>query len=168
MPDGTTGTRYLLTNLYNKTLPLIRYEVTDLLCRSRDSCPCGRPFALLSGIAGRADDLLHLKRANGCGEIAIAPMLVSLAIESFLGVREYTAEHDSDGIHICVVATDPIEQQHIVRELPQRLCADIARQEAVAPPVTLSIVDHLDRRARPMGKLSTVERRRQAASAGVG
>jgi len=168
VPDGTSGTRYLLTNLYNKTLPLIRYEVTDLLCRSIDSCPCGRPFALLSGITGRADDLLHLKRSNGCGEIAIAPMLVSLAIESFLGVREYTAEHDSDGIHICVVATDPIEQQHIVSELPQRLSADIARQGAVAPPVTLSIVDRLDRGARPMGKLSTVERRRQAASAGVG
>jgi phenylacetate-CoA ligase len=168
VPDGTPGTRYLLTNLYNKTLPLIRYEVTDLLCRAIDPCGCGRPFALLSGIGGRADDLLHLKRASGGGEIAVAPMLVSLVIESFLGVREYAVKHDPDGIHIRVVVPDAVDRERIVRGLPERLCADITRQGAVAPPVTLSIVDHLDRGARPMGKLSIVGRRRSAAPAGEG
>ena len=96
LPDGVMGTRYLLTNLYNKALPLIRYEVTDMLCRAAERCECGRPFALLQGIVGRAEDLLRLRRIDGTGEIAVAPMLISLAIESFPTVHEYTAEHDAE------------------------------------------------------------------------
>ena len=147
-----TGTRHLLTNLYNKTQPLIRYEVTDMLCRAVEPCGSGRPFALLRGIGGRAEDLLRLKRVDGAGEITVAPMLVSLAIESFLVIREYAAEHDPDGIHIQLVIPNPAERQCIVRELPERLRAYIVQQGAVAPPVTLTIVDALDRSAQRMDK----------------
>jgi phenylacetate-CoA ligase len=164
VPDGTMGTRYLLTNLYNRTLPLIRYEVTDILCRAAEPCACGRPFALLHGIGGRAEDMLRLRRADG-NEIAVAPMLLSLAIESFVGVREYAAEHDADGIYIRLVVPDAVERQRIASELPERLRADIARQGAIPPPVTLAIVDALDRSAQRMGKLSIVGRRRAAVPA---
>jgi phenylacetate-coenzyme A ligase PaaK-like adenylate-forming protein len=167
VPDGTTGTRYLLTNLYNKTQPVIRYEVTDMLCRAVGPCECGRPFALLSGIGGRAEDLLRLQRADGAGEIAIPPMLITLAIESFLGVSEYCAEHDPDGIHIRLVIPDPAERQRIIRELPERLRADITRQGAVTPPVTLKVIDVLDRSAQRMGKLNIVGRRHSTAPARV-
>jgi phenylacetate-CoA ligase len=167
LPDGVMGTRYLLTNLYNRTLPLIRYEVTDMLCRAAERCECGRPFALLQGIVGRAEDLLRLQRIDGTGEIAVAPMLISLAIESFPTVHEYAAEHDAEGIHIRLVVPNAGERPRIVSELPERLHADIARHGAVAPTITLSVVEALDRSAQRMGKLNVVERRRAAGAVEV-
>jgi len=49
LPDGQMGTRWLLISLYNRTQPLIRYEVTDMLCRSEETCPCGRRFSFGPG-----------------------------------------------------------------------------------------------------------------------
>jgi len=44
--------------------------------------------------------------------------------------------------------------------LPKRLSADIARQGALAPVITLDFVEAIERSARPMGKLNVVARRR--------
>jgi phenylacetate-coenzyme A ligase PaaK-like adenylate-forming protein len=63
--DGTMGTRYLLTNLYNRVQPLIRYEVTDMLCKVPEPCMCRLPFTLIAGVGGRAEDMLRLPRADG-------------------------------------------------------------------------------------------------------
>ena len=46
---GMPGHRVLLTNLVNLTQPLIRYEVTDMLCRSEETCTCGRRFSFGPG-----------------------------------------------------------------------------------------------------------------------
>ena len=60
VPDGEQGSRLLITNLFNRTQPLIRYELNDLIIRSPDPCPCGRPFPLLKSIEGRSDDVLEM------------------------------------------------------------------------------------------------------------
>jgi phenylacetate-CoA ligase len=160
VPDGQTGTRWLLTNLYNRAQPLIRYEVTDMLCRSAVPCPCGRPFGLVEAIGGRAEDVLRLPRGDGPGVVIVSPMVISLAIESFTAVREYVSEHDESGIHLRLVVPDPTERMHIETQLPKRLSADIARQGALAPVITLDFVEAIERSARPMGKLNVVARRR--------
>ena len=111
--------------------------------------------------------MLRLQRVDGTGEVAVAPMLISLAIESFPTVREYAAEHDAEGIHIRLVVPNADERPRIVSELRERLHADIARQGAVAPAITLSVVEALDRSAQRMGKLNVVERRRAAGAVEV-
>jgi phenylacetate-CoA ligase len=57
VPPGVYGEKVLLTVLFSRTQPLIRYEVTDRVSlSSRAHCLCGRPFALLEGIEGRAPE----------------------------------------------------------------------------------------------------------------
>jgi putative adenylate-forming enzyme len=70
VPPGTYGHRLLVTVLFNRTQPLIRYELSDSLCLEAEPCPCGRPFTLVGGIQGRTDDVLHLPAAGG-GEVAV-------------------------------------------------------------------------------------------------
>ncbi|WP_144185779.1 phenylacetate--CoA ligase family protein [Elioraea rosea] len=164
VPDGTLGTRYLLTNLYNRIQPLIRYEVTDMLARAPALCACGRPFGLIAAMGGRAEDLLHLPRADGQrGEVSVTPMLVSLAVEAFLGVREYAVEHDASGIRLRLVVPDAEDRRKIGQALPARLGSDIASHGAVPPPITLEFLDGLARSTQRMGKLSVVARRRGAS-----
>lgn len=57
VPDGTLAAKYLLTNLFNYTQPMIRYEVTDRVILHREGCPCGNPSPWLE-IEGRNDDVL--------------------------------------------------------------------------------------------------------------
>ena len=158
--DGTMGTRWLLTSFYNRTQPLIRYDVTDMLCRSPEPCPCGRPFGLVEAIGGRAEDMLLLPRNDGRGEVAVTPMVVTLAIERFLGITEYAAEHDAKGIHLRLVVPDPNDRVRIEAELPQVLRTEFERQRASPPPIVLTFVDALQRAAQRMGKINVVSRRR--------
>src|SRR6266511_3742336 len=58
VPPGQTGDRLLVTVLSSRTLPLIRYEMTDRVGLAVDPRPCGLPFALLDSIEGRTDDAL--------------------------------------------------------------------------------------------------------------
>lgn len=163
--DGETGTRWLLTNLYNRAQPLIRYEVTDMLCRAPAPCACGRPFGLVQSVGGRADDVLRLPSRDRPGMVTLSPMVISLAAEGFTAIREYKAEHDNDGIRFSLVVPDPREQARIAGELPRRLIADLERQGAVAPPIVLDFVTAIERKLEPMGKIKVVGRRRRAIAA---
>jgi phenylacetate-coenzyme A ligase PaaK-like adenylate-forming protein len=64
--SGVVGHKVLVTNLYNRTLPFIRYELSDLVAVASGACPCGRPHLRLASIQGRQEDVLKLPaRAGG-------------------------------------------------------------------------------------------------------
>jgi len=55
--------RLLITNLWNKSTPFIRYENGDVVTMNTEPCPCGCPFPLIGSIQGRTADILTF--ANG-------------------------------------------------------------------------------------------------------
>jgi phenylacetate-coenzyme A ligase PaaK-like adenylate-forming protein len=55
VPPGEFGERVLVTTLYRRTQPLIRYELGDRVRLSPRACPCGRPFRLIDAVQGRVD-----------------------------------------------------------------------------------------------------------------
>jgi phenylacetate-CoA ligase len=71
VPAGTLGARILVTVLFARTLPLIRYEMSDSVGIGGRGCPCGRSFALLAGIEGRVEDVLRLP--GTIGEVSVHP-----------------------------------------------------------------------------------------------
>jgi hypothetical protein len=58
VPAGTIGARLLVTVLFTRTLPLIRYELSDRIALGTQSCPCGLPYQVLQAVHGRAEDTL--------------------------------------------------------------------------------------------------------------
>jgi len=74
VPAGAPGDRLLVTVLSSRTLPLIRYEMTDRVQLSTHRCPCGRPFPLLAAIEGRTDDILELPGRDG-GTVGVHPVV---------------------------------------------------------------------------------------------
>ena len=70
MPPGVYGAKVLVTVLFSRTLPLIRYEMTDSVQRAADhDCPCGRPYALLAGIQGREQEALRFPGRDGTARV---------------------------------------------------------------------------------------------------
>src|SRR5215218_1057035 len=75
VPPGVYGEKVLVTVLFSRTLPLIRYEMSDSVRpASTPHCPCGRPFALIDEIQGRAEDVLRFPAASG-GQVSVQPIV---------------------------------------------------------------------------------------------
>jgi phenylacetate-coenzyme A ligase PaaK-like adenylate-forming protein len=53
---GERAAKVYLTNLYNLTQPLIRYELTDEVTVLDEPCPCGSTLLRIDDIQGRLDD----------------------------------------------------------------------------------------------------------------
>lgn len=81
VPPGTFGAKILVTVLFSRTQPLIRYEMSDSVRLTERRCPCGRPFALLDGIQGRSEDVLHLPGRTS-NSIAVHPLVFHDVLES--------------------------------------------------------------------------------------
>ena len=64
----------LVTNLYNYTQPLIRYEMGDEIILDDTLCPCGSPFPLVKSISGRKADFLWFDGPHG--EEYIHPLII--------------------------------------------------------------------------------------------
>lgn len=54
---GNPCHRLIITDLHKSTLPIIRYELNDIITLSTDKCPCGSHFRVIEKIQGRADDI---------------------------------------------------------------------------------------------------------------
>jgi hypothetical protein len=75
-PPASPGEKLLVTVLFGRTQPLIRYELSDTITSSdRLRCPCGRPFALIEGIQGRIEEALSLPARSG-GQITVQPAVL--------------------------------------------------------------------------------------------
>ncbi len=92
---GMPGTKLLVTTLFSRTQPLIRYELNDSIiltadacacgtpdecncdlctCLKVETCPCGRPFATIESVQGRVEDTLLLPALDG-GKVVIRPLV---------------------------------------------------------------------------------------------
>jgi phenylacetate-CoA ligase len=55
----------IVTDLWRKTQPIIRYRLNDVLKMQREPCPCGSPYRVIESIEGRCDDICHFLAENG-------------------------------------------------------------------------------------------------------
>lgn len=78
---GQEGAKLLLTVLFNHTQPLIRYEISDLVCLSSHPCSCGRPYALVESIKGRIEEVLSFPGQDG-GIVSVHPNVFHGLLES--------------------------------------------------------------------------------------
>jgi len=156
VPDGEPGARLLVTNLFNRTLPLIRYELDDLVTLSPEPCPCGRPLRVIATLEGRSDDILHLPGAAG-GTVAVHPHALRSPLARFGEVAQCRVVHDEDGVHVELVL-----RANASPDTPERVAealGDALRELGADPPVDARPVDGLERAAGPAGKLKLVESR---------
>lgn len=61
---GEYGAKLLVTVLFSRTQPLTRYEMSDRVAASRETCADGLPYSLIEGIEGREEEVLTLAGAT--------------------------------------------------------------------------------------------------------
>ena len=80
--------RAIITDLYRRTQPFVRYELNDLVELDPSPCPCGSCFRRLRRVHGRADSIVRLTGPGG--EVPLMPDYVRRAVnEASDQVLEY-------------------------------------------------------------------------------
>ena len=146
--------RLLITNLFMRTQPVIRYEITDLVKIDDAPCPCGRPFRTVRAIEGRSDDILRLPSCDGRGTVAVHPIALRSRLAKLDGVRQYQVVHRAGALRACVVPRAGASDLEDV--VGRALSAALADAGAAPLPVSVDLVDALDRDANGVGKLKLV------------
>jgi len=81
VPRGEYGAKLLITTLFNRTQPLIRYEINDSVRVSAKPCSiCGSPFVYVDGIRGRKEDALSMPSSTG-GQVLIQPLVFNRVMD---------------------------------------------------------------------------------------
>jgi phenylacetate-CoA ligase len=141
VPPGTYGARALLTTLFRRIQPLIRYELSDSVCRSvRESCACGLPFTLLEGIQGRTSDLLAFSTASG-DRAMVNPHVFSQIMDR-VSAREWQIVQQREGLHILLRGEQGEQSEEtLLLALRQALAA----QGVSVPPIWIEHVAAIPR-----------------------
>ena len=69
VPVGVEASRLWVSVLFSRTLPLIRYELTDRVVVGGPGCACRLPFRILARIEGRTEDVLTLRAGSGSARV---------------------------------------------------------------------------------------------------
>ncbi len=87
VPDGVLSHTTLLTNLANRTQPLIRYRLDDRIRVLPGGCACGSRFTAIE-VQGRCADTLTLRDTRRRA-VTILPLALETAIEEAAQVTQF-------------------------------------------------------------------------------
>lgn len=143
VPPGEVGAKILLTVLYRRTQPLIRYEVTDMVRVSpHGPCPCGRPFTLLESVLGRTGEGLSFQTITGKEE-AVSTLQFETVFDA-LPISAWQIAQEADGLHVFLRgAHEELKNEQV----HQALREFFERRELVIPPIEIHRTTDLTRNA---------------------
>jgi phenylacetate-CoA ligase len=112
VPPGTPSAGVLVTTLFNGVLPLIRYEISDVVTMADGACPCGRPFARIASIFGRREEYLLL-RAGGGGDVRIHAGRLRAPLAGVPGLRQFQIVPAFDRVRLVVSVRDKVRSADV-------------------------------------------------------
>ena len=114
--------RLVATGLFNRAMPLLRYDTGDVvrMAPAGHRCACGRELPVVDELLGRADDYIVTPDGRSVG-----PAPLSLAFQGVPGIREaqiHQAVVDAVEVSLVVDSTfDDQRQMQLDQELRERL-----------------------------------------------
>ncbi len=79
--------RLLITNLWNKSTPFIRYENGDVIGLRGDPCSCGCAFPVISSVEGRTTDIITFPNGRSLSGPALTLIFRDMEIEGWQVVQ---------------------------------------------------------------------------------
>jgi phenylacetate-coenzyme A ligase PaaK-like adenylate-forming protein len=142
VPPGGRAAKVYLTSLYNRTQPLIRYELTDEIVVLDGACPCGTSLLRIEDIQGRLDDAFTYPDGS-----SVHPFIFRSVLGRERDVVEYQVRQTARGADVRVRCHGSVDTVQLAEALRSALiAAGLAGAEVSVMPV-----DVLDRQTT--GKL---------------
>jgi phenylacetate-CoA ligase len=141
VPPGERAAKLYVTNLFNHTLPLIRYEITDEITLLDRACACGSRQRVIADPQGRLDDVFRY------GDVGVHPHVFRSPLARERAVVEYQVRQTPGGADVSLHCEGPVD----LPALRAELTTGLARLGLAAPEVSVAVTDRIGRQAT--GKL---------------
>ena len=103
VPAGQLSDRTLITNLANRVMPIIRYELGDRVKLLPEKCDCGITLPIVN-LEGRTDEILRFQSSSG-QLISVLPLALWSVLKEAPGVLKFQAIQTApDELKICLEA----------------------------------------------------------------
>lgn len=120
VPYGQSAEKFLLTNLANHTMPIIRYEVTDQVILHDDICECGRKDPWIE-VEGRAVNKLLVFRSDN-KDVRISSMTIYVMLETMDSMRLFQmVVHGYDKIEMRINFMPGVDEKSVFEEVKTTL-----------------------------------------------
>jgi phenylacetate-CoA ligase len=141
VPPGVYGHKVLVTVLFSRTMPLIRYEMSDSVRPAASPhCPCGRPFALIESIQGREEDVLSFPAKSG-KQVSVQPIVFHRVMDA-VPAGGWQVTQGPEGL---TVLLSGVREDFADAALIDSLRHELEAQGTVVPPVKVSRVPTIPR-----------------------
>ena len=144
VPTGASGHRLLTTTLANALVQLIRYELSDIVTMADEPCACGRPYARITSIDGRREEVLQLPRRGG-GRVEIHAFRLLSPLIGMPGVRQYQLLPSANDITVKISVRNAEPRQEIRNAVERRIKSVLADAGAGDTKVAVEIVNFIER-----------------------
>ena len=143
VPSGEYGAKILVTTLFSRTQPLIRYEINDSVRVSVAPHDCGLPFAVLESIQGRVEDSITLPAVSG-GEVLIRPLVINRIMDIAPVTGWQVNQQVDNGLVIFLTGMrDGLTDESLVA----RISKSLAQEGARAPYIRVQHVPEIPKTA---------------------
>lgn len=152
----------IVTDLYRRTQPVIRYRLNDVLVEREQPCPCGSPFIALERIEGREDDIVWLAGAGGGITPVFPDVLSRVLLNAAPAAHDYRIEqYGVDALRIAISPALSEDRQSAVR---QALADCVMRAGAQVPQMSFDerIEHSATQKCRRVRRLIDASRRHRA------
>src|SRR5262249_26512172 len=125
-------------------LPLVRYELTDLVTLTAGLCNCGLPFARIASIEGRREDVLQFPKKGG-GMIDVHAIRLRSPLIGTEGIRQFQLAQLLDGLEITISVLPEFDSE-VTRLRVERTVQEALDKLGAAPMrIHVRVVDLIER-----------------------
>jgi phenylacetate-CoA ligase len=140
--DGTETVpgRLIITDLTNRGMPFIRYEIGDLATTKAGKCPCGRGLPRLGRVMGRTTDILYTPDGKQISGVSILDTFV-IHIPGFRQVQ--IVQEKLDEVVFNIVKADDFSDRSL-----SRLAETVPKIFGPGMKYRVNFVDHIPKTSR--------------------
>ena len=154
VPPGEYGAKLLITTLFSRTQPLIRYELADSVRISTEAHACQLPFAVVESVQGRREDALELPGMAG-GRVTVQPLVFNRVMD-IVPVSGWQVIHEADDS--LTVLLSGVRNGLTDAALSDQLAQSMAQEQVRVPAIKIEHVAAIPKTAA--GKAPLVVSRR--------
>ncbi len=154
--DGMPCCNLLVTDLYKRSQPVIRYAINDILTIKPGTCSCGSSFRMIQRIQGRADDLFWgVRKASHAKHFIYQDYISRKIISVSEGIEDYQAIQETYSlIRIRVKLKYGVNKMEIIRLIRTGIWDIYKAYDCILPEVEVEIGDPVPN--MHSGKLSRI------------
>ena len=121
-PADETRITPILTDLWRRAQPIVRYRLGDVLQLDAAPCACGSSWRRIAAIEGRQDDLCWFPRADDSLRIIFPDAIRRMILLADARIAEYHAEQPAPGdLRLHVTLRDGAEFADVATHLRNEL-----------------------------------------------